>query len=120
MRAKRTICLIYILSEEQETAAHSSALAWENPMDRGAWWATVRRVTKSRTRLSDWAHILSEESALPGERDHKNQCFIEGHFGDTGISVSIFLMQNYRKKCLDIVIYNCASPEFTAPELVLE
>ena len=25
----------------------------ENPMDRGAWWATVHVVTKSRTRLSD-------------------------------------------------------------------
>ena len=23
----------------------------ENPMDRGAWWATVCRVTKSQTRL---------------------------------------------------------------------
>ena len=23
----------------------------ESPMDRGAWWATVRKVTKSRTRL---------------------------------------------------------------------
>ena len=23
----------------------------ENPMDRGAWWATVHRVTKSQTRL---------------------------------------------------------------------
>jgi len=23
----------------------------ENPMDRGAWWATVHAVTKSRTRL---------------------------------------------------------------------
>ena len=23
----------------------------ENPMDRGAWWATVLRVTESRTRL---------------------------------------------------------------------
>ena len=28
----------------------------ENPMDRGAWWATVHRVEKSRTRLSNWAH----------------------------------------------------------------
>ena len=27
----------------------------ENPRDRGAWWATVHRVTKTRTRLSDWA-----------------------------------------------------------------
>ena len=25
----------------------------ENPMDSGAWWATVQGVTKSRTRLSD-------------------------------------------------------------------
>ena len=25
----------------------------ENPMDRGAWWATVHGVTKSQTRLSE-------------------------------------------------------------------
>ena len=25
----------------------------EKPMDRGAWWATVHGVTKSRTRLND-------------------------------------------------------------------
>ena len=25
----------------------------KNPMDREAWWATVRGVTKSQTRLSD-------------------------------------------------------------------
>ena len=25
----------------------------ENPMDRGAWWATVHGITKSRTRLSN-------------------------------------------------------------------
>jgi len=29
----------------------------ENPMDRGAWWATVHGVTKSRTRLSAHTHI---------------------------------------------------------------
>ena len=26
----------------------------ENPMDGGAWWAIVREVAKSRTRLSDF------------------------------------------------------------------
>ena len=26
---------------------------WENPMERGAWQATVLKVTKSQTRLSD-------------------------------------------------------------------
>ena len=30
-----------------------------NPMDRGTWQATVHEVTKSRTRLSDWAHTQS-------------------------------------------------------------
>ena len=30
----------------------------ENFMDRGAWWATVHRVAKSQTRLSDF-HFLS-------------------------------------------------------------
>ena len=36
---------------EEKSATHSSILAWENRMDRGVWWATVRRVTKSQTRL---------------------------------------------------------------------
>ena len=30
---------------------HSSILAWRIPMDRGAWQATVHRVTKSRTQV---------------------------------------------------------------------
>ena len=32
-------------------ATHSSILAWRILMNRGAWWATVHRVTKSWTRL---------------------------------------------------------------------
>ena len=38
---------------EEGMAIHSSILAWRIPMDRGAWQATVHRVAKSRTRLSD-------------------------------------------------------------------
>ena len=34
-------------------ATLSSILAWRIPMDRGAWWATSRRVTKSQTGLSN-------------------------------------------------------------------
>ena len=33
----------------------------ENSMDRGAWWATVRGVTKSQIRLSDWDKCKSCE-----------------------------------------------------------
>ena len=31
---------------EKEMATHSSILAWKIPMDRGAWWAAVRGVTR--------------------------------------------------------------------------
>jgi len=34
---------------EEGMAANSSILAWRIPMDRGAWWATVHRVTESNT-----------------------------------------------------------------------
>ena len=32
---------------EKEMAAHSGIPAWENPVDRGAWWAAVHRLAKS-------------------------------------------------------------------------
>ena len=38
---------------EKEMATHSNSLAWENPMDRGTWLATVHGVTKSWTPLSN-------------------------------------------------------------------
>ena len=31
---------------EEKMATHSSILAWENLMDRGAWWATAHGVAK--------------------------------------------------------------------------
>ena len=36
---------------EEIMAPHSSILVWRIPMDRGAWWATVHRVTKGRMQL---------------------------------------------------------------------
>jgi len=36
-------------SLEVVMATHSSLLAWRNPMDGGAWQATVHEVTKSCT-----------------------------------------------------------------------
>ena len=32
-------------------AIHSSFFALRIPVDRGAWWATIHRVAKSRTRV---------------------------------------------------------------------
>ena len=56
----------------------------KNPMDGGAWWATVRGVAKSRTRLSDFTftfhfHALEKKMAthssvlawrIPGMGEH--------------------------------------------------
>ena len=38
-------------------------------MDRGAWWATVHGVAKSRTRLSDYARMhanAGDTGSIPG------------------------------------------------------
>ena len=36
----------------------------ENPLDRGAWWATVHGVAKSQTRLSDFHSLMASVQAL--------------------------------------------------------
>ena len=56
---------IYNLVEEDTPLQHSCL---ENPMDRGAWWAAVRGVAKSQTRLTDFTftfhfHALEKEMA---------------------------------------------------------
>ena len=42
---------------EKEMATHSNILDWEILLTRGAWWATVLGVAKSRTRLNDCFHL---------------------------------------------------------------
>ena len=36
---------------EAGMATHSSILAWKNPKDRGAWWATAHGVAESKKDL---------------------------------------------------------------------
>jgi len=58
---------VYIfIGEGSGTPLQYSCL--ENPMDGGAWWAAIRGVAKSRTRLSDFTftfhfHALEKEMA---------------------------------------------------------
>ena len=65
----------------------------ENPMDRGAWWAAVHGVAKSRTQLSDFPftfhfHALEKEMAthssvlawrIPGMGEPGGLWFMESH-----------------------------------------
>ena len=36
----------------------------ESPMDRGAWWAAIRGVTKNRTRLSTHTHTYTPQKVI--------------------------------------------------------
>ena len=72
-------CVVY--GEGNGDALQYSCL--ENPMDRGAWWAAVHGVPKSRTQLSNFTftfhfHALEKEMAthssvlawrIPGMRE---------------------------------------------------
>ena len=63
------VCIFNVLiihGEGNGTPLQYSCL--KNPMDGGAWWATVPGVSKSRTRLSDFTftfhfHALEKEMA---------------------------------------------------------
>ena len=46
------------IGEENGTPLQYSYL--ENPRDKGAWWATVHRVTKNQTRLSDFTFTFTK------------------------------------------------------------
>ena len=63
---KNYMLLTPLIGEGNGTPLQYSCL--ESPMDRGAWWAAVRGVTKSRTQLSDFTfsfhfHALEKEMA---------------------------------------------------------
>ena len=70
---------------EKEMATQSSILAWRTPMDRGAWWATVRRVVKE----SDTTEGLNNESR--GLEGGKGEAVLDEEFlGKASLEASLF------------------------------
>ena len=57
MRETWVQCLGWEDPLEEGTATHSSIVVWRAPMDRGAWQATIHRVTKSWTQLKQLISI---------------------------------------------------------------
>ena len=58
-----------VLGTEEGNGTPLQYSCLENPTDRGAWWAAVHGVAKSRTRLSDFTftfhfHALEKEMAI--------------------------------------------------------
>ena len=52
--------------------ASQVALVVKNPMDRGAWWATVHGTTKSRT----WLEWLSTQGGQHASLDHQTSSYL--------------------------------------------
>ena len=50
-RRGNKVVILIIIGEGNGNPLKYSCL--ENPKDRGAWWATVHRVAKSQTQLSE-------------------------------------------------------------------
>ena len=73
----------------------------ENPMDRGAWWATVQGVAKSRTWLSDftlleqrkkhWGLSLGLEDSHSGrekEGDIRSTTLLKNHWAESSVRMN--------------------------------
>ena len=100
---------------EKEMATYSRILAWEDPMGRGAWWATVQGVAKTQTRLSDyattttigprrWCSIRAREekfhlytvSLTYGQNHHSPKCVFQKMF--RSVQVDQNQLQFFKKK----------------------
>ena len=98
--------------EGNDTPLQYSCL--ENPMNGGAWWATVHGVTKSWTRLSDFTftfhfHALEKEMAthssvlawrIPGTGEPGGLMSMGSHRvrHDWVTSLSLFTFMHWRRK----------------------
>ena len=63
----KSICGRFRISIREGNGTPLQYSCLENPVDRGAWWAAVHEVTKSRTRLRDLIftfHFHAQEKAM--------------------------------------------------------
>ena len=74
----------------------------ENPLDRGAWWATVHRVAKSLTWLSDftYTHLLSD----PRDGSELNMLFVRVYYNILGVEslLSIYFL-HHLENCIFVI-----------------
>ena len=109
--------IVYFLFRESNgTPLQYSCL--ENPVDRGAWWAAVHGVARSRTQLSDFTftfhfHAFEKEMAthssvlawrMPGTGEPGGLPSVESHrvghnWSDLAAAAAYFLLSNVMLQC---------------------
>ena len=71
----------------------------ENPMDRGAWQATIHRVAKSRTQLKQWSmHYQCQSQTRTLQENNIRLIFLMNTDAKTLNKVSVNHIQLYIKK----------------------
>ena len=78
----------------------------ENPMDGGAWWATVHGVAKSRTPLSDFTFTLGFPDSSVGKESACNAgdpCSIPGWGRSTGEGIGYPLQYSWASLVAQLV-----------------
>ena len=94
LQEKRVQSLGWEDSLEEDTATHSSILAWRIPWTEGARQATVHSITKSWTQLKQLGtHIINKD--LLCSAGNSAQCYeaawMGGEFGGEWIHVYVWL-----------------------------
>ena len=105
---------IILGGESGEGNGNPLQYSWlENPMDRGAWWATVHGVTKSRT-LSDFTFTFMHWRRkwqptpvfLPGESQGRGSVVGCRLWGRTGSDMTEVIQQHHKNLHFSIKIVN--------------
>ena len=96
----------------------------ENPMDRGAWRATVHRVTKSQTELRDFTlhrwRLGIRHMTKSGKV--RRQMLRKGWFGTLKTNCPFLVSLKYRRKFLNLYNYLkiCQLMVYTVPKQKFE
>ena len=109
----------------------------ENPMDGGAWWATVHGVAESRTQLSDFTstfhfEALEKEMAthssvlarrIPGSGEPNGLLSMGshrvGHDWSDLAAAAVWLVGFYFQECFDLVVSDSVRPHGLQPTWLL-
>ena len=119
---------------------HTRVFLLGNPMDRGAWWATVLGIAKSHMQLSDWActHMRIYKYMYVSMcffLEYTKTCFLHyfplfsmefchwnssySYQNSYFVRLLVYIRVHFCKAYLEIPMYSCSKPTNISPEIFL-